>query len=112
MKAKFETLTGTSMTAEIEISDTPVTILANLYKEDPENAKMFFNNQAAIDQILDGTIEEDKSTFSLLTSDGEIVMAKWKEPLCNQKEVKEKLAQIEAEGQIPTFTVAVKQFVA
>ena len=111
MKVRIETLNGNGMNTEIEISDTPIMIITKLYQEDPENAKMFFENQTAIDQLLAGNMEEARSTFGLISKGGECITAAWREPICNQPELKEALSQIEANGEVPTFTVSVAQIV-
>ena len=44
--------------------------------------------------------------------DGDSIKADWKTALCNQPAVKEEMARIESEGQIPKFVVSVSSIVA
>ena len=112
MKALIETVTGSVMNRDIEIGDSPMAIIRKFYEEDPTTAMQIFANQRAIDQLMSGNVDETKSNFELLTLDGDSIRADWKTPICNQAEIKEELAHIEAEGQIPTFIVTVSSIVA
>lgn len=78
----------------------------------PTAATQIFSNQTAIDQLMDGHIDETKSTFELLGIDQDSIKADWKTPLCNQPAIKEEMAHIESEGQIPAFVVCVSSIVA
>ena len=97
MKAMIETVTGMTMTREINISDA---------------ASQIFSSERAIGQLMDGHIDEDRSAFELITIEGDSIRADWKIPLCNQPAIKEELARIEAEGETPTFVVSVSSLVA
>ena len=112
MKAIIETAIGVAINRDIDTADSPMVILQKFYKEDAAAASQIFSNNEAIDQLMDGTIDEAKSAFELLTVDGDSIHADWKTPLCSQPSLKEELARIEAEGQVPTFVVSVTSLVA
>ena len=90
MKATLETVTGITINRDIDTAESP----------------------KAIDQLMDGHIDEAKSAFELISLEGDSIRADWKTPLCNQPSIKEELAHIESEGQIPTFVVSVSSIVA
>ncbi len=112
MKANIETVTGVVMTRDIDTSDTPMGILRKFYEEDPTAASQIFSNQKAIEQLMEGNVDESKSSFELITAEGDGVRTSWKEPLCNQPAIKEELAKLEADGQVPSFVVSVSSIVA
>lgn len=112
MKAIIETVTGSSMHVDIDISNSPIVIVQKLYKENPTAASQIFSNQKAIDQLMEGNIDETKSTFEFIDVSGNSIRTNWKEPLCNQCAMKKELSKIEAEGQVPTFVVSVSSIVA
>ncbi|CVH76547.1 hypothetical protein BN3662_01641 [Clostridiales bacterium CHKCI006] len=112
MKAMIETVTGMTMTREINISDTPIHTIRAFYQEDATAASQIFSSERAIGQLMDGHIDEDRSAFELITIEGDSIRADWKIPLCNQPAIKEELARIEAEGRTPTFVVSVSALVA
>ena len=82
------------------------------YEEDPTAATKIFSNQKAIAQLKDGHIDEAKSAFELLGIEGDSIRADWKTALCNQPAIKEEMAHIESEGQVPKFVVSVSSIVA
>ena len=112
MKATIETVTGVTMTRDIDTSDSPMGIIRKFYEEDATAASQIFSNQKAIEQLMEGDVDENRSSFELLNVDGDSVRANWKEPLCNQPAIKEELSKVEAEGQVPTFVVSVSSIVA
>lgn len=112
MKATIETVTGITMNREIDTSDSPMSIIRKFYEDDATAASQIFSNQKAIDQLMEGNVDETKSAFELINVEGDSVRANWKEPLCNQPAIKEELSKIEAEGQVPTFVVSVSSIVA
>ena len=112
MKAIIETVTGTPMHVEIDASNSPIAIVQKIYNEDPTAGSQIFSNQKAIDQLMEGNVDEAKSAFELINVEGDSIRANWKEPLCNQPAIKEELSKIEAEGQVPTFVVSVSSIVA
>ena len=111
MKAKIQNLTGSTISCSIDISDPPIAILRHLYDEDPTSASQLFADQRAIDQMMEGNVDE-RSAFDLISVEGDNIRAAWKTALCNQPELKAELARIEADGQIPTFVVTVAGIVA
>ena len=112
MKANLMTVQGTAVSRDIDIADSPIGILRKLYEEDATVASQFFSNQTAIEQLMNGQVDEAKSTFSLMDLDNNDLKVDWKVPLCNQPTIKEELARIEAEGQVPEFTICVSSIVA
>ena len=112
MKATIETITGVVINRDIETSESPMSIVRHFYDEDPTAASQLFANQKAIDQLMDGHIDENKSAFELLSIEGDSIKADWKTALCNQPAIKEEMAHIESEGQVPTFVVSVSSIVA
>ena len=112
MKATLETVTGVTINRDIDTADSPMGIIRKFYEEDATAATQIFSNQKAIDQLMDGHIDEAKSAFELLSIDRDSIKADWKTPLCNQPAIKEEMAHIESEGQVPTFVVSVSSIVA
>ena len=112
MKATLETVTGVTINRNIDTSDSPMGIVRKFYEEDATAATQLFANQKAIDQLMDGQVDEAKSAFELLAIEGDSIKTDWKIPLCNQPTVKEEMAHIESEGQVPTFVVSVSSIVA
>ena len=85
---------------------------SKFYEDDATAATQIFSNQKAIDQLMDGHIDEAKSAFELISIEGDSIRADWKTALCNQPSIKEEMARIESEGQVPTFVVSVSSIVA
>ena len=112
MKAIIENVNGDSMHVEIDVGNSPLSIVQKIYNDDPTAGSQIFSNQKAVDQLMAGNVDESKSSFDLITLNGDNIRAAWKEPLCNQSAIKEALAAIEAEGQEPTFVVGVSSIVA
>ena len=112
MKATLQTITGVTINLDIDTADSPMGIVRKFYEEDATAATQIFSNQRAIDQLMDGNIDEAKSTFELLSIEDDSIKANWKTPLCNQPAIKEEMAHIESEGQIPAFVVCVSSIVA
>ena len=113
MKATLETVTGVTINRDIDTADSPMGIIRKFYEEDATAATQIFSNQKAIDQLIgDGHIDEAKSAFELLSIEGDSIKADWKTALCNQPAIKEEMAHIESEGQVPTFVVSVSSIVA
>ena len=112
MKATLETVTGITINRDIDASDTPMSIIRKFYEDDAAAATQIFSNQKAIDQLMDGHIDEAKSAFELISIEGDSIRADWKTALCNQPAIKEEMARIESEGQVPTFVVSVSSIVA
>ena len=112
MKATLETVTGVTINRDIDTADSPIGIIRKFYEEDATAATQIFSNQKAIDQLMDGHIDEAKSAFELLSIDGDSIKADWKTALCNQPAIKEEMAHIESEGQVPRFVVSVSSIVA
>ena len=112
MKAILETVNSVKINRDIDTADSPMGIVRKFYEDDPNAASQIFSNQTAIDQLMSGQIDETKSTFELISIDQNNIQADWKAPLCNQPTIKEELANIEAEGQIPSFVVCVSSIVA
>mgnify|MGYP000169929494 CR=1 FL=1 len=63
MKATLETVTGVTINRDIDTADSPMGIIRKFYEEDPTAATQIFSNQKAIDQLMDGHIDEAKSAF-------------------------------------------------
>lgn len=112
MKAILETVTGIKINRDIDSADSPMGIIRRFYQEEPTAATQIFSNQKAIDQLMDGNIDEAKSVFELISIDGDSIRVDWKTPLCNQPAIKEEMARIESEGQLPNFVVCVSSLVA
>ena len=112
MKATLETVTGVTINRDIDTADSPMGIIRKFYEEDATAATQIFSNQKAIDQLMDGHIDEAKSAFELLSIEGDSIKADWKTALCSQLAIKEEMAHIESEGQVPTFVVSVSSIVA
>ena len=112
MKATLETVTGITINRDIDTAESPMGIIRKFYKDDATAATQIFSNQKAIDQLMDGHVDEAKSAFELISLEGDSIRADWKTPLCNQPSIKEELAHIESEGQVPTFVVSVSSIVA
>ena len=112
MKATLETVTGVTINRDIDTADSPMGIIRKFYEEDATAATQIFSNQKAIDQLMNGHIDEAKSAFELLSIEGDSIKADWKTALCNQPAIKEEMAHIESEGQVPTFVVSVSSIVA
>lgn len=112
MKATLETVTGVTINRDIDTADSPMGIIRKFYEEDATAATQIFANQTAIDQLMNGQVDAEKSSFELLSIDGDSIKADWKTPLCNQPAIKEEMAYIESEGQIPKFVVSVSSMVA
>ena len=111
-KCVLENIDGDRVNVEINVGDTPIAIMTDLFNQDPMSSKIFFENDKAIEQLKQGQIEEEKCTFSLTGHDGSFIPCKWKTPLCEQAPVKEELAIIDGYGDIPVFTVGISSFVA
>ena len=112
MKATLQTITGVTINHNIDTADSHMGIIRKFYEEDATAATQIFSNQKAIDQLMDGHIDEAKSAFELLSIEGDSIKADWKTALCNQPAIKEEMAHIESEGQVPTFVVSVSSIVA
>ena len=112
MKATLETVTGVTINRDIDTADSPMSIIRKFYEEDPTAATQIFSNQKAIDQLMDGHIDEAKSAFELLSIEGDSIRTDWKNALCNQPAIKEEMARIESDGQVPKFVVSVSSIVA
>ena len=112
MKAILETITSVKVHCDIDMAESPMGILKKLYQENESAATQFFANEKAVDQLMAGEIDEAQSAFELLGADGSSIRADWKAPLCNQPEIKEEIAKLESEGQVPTFVVSVSSIVA
>ena len=112
MKAIIETVTGNRINCKMELNDSPMAIVRKCYEDDATAATQIFSNENAINQLMAGQVDEDKSAFELLSLDGDSIRADWKTALCNQPAIKEELAHIESEGQVPTFVVSVSSIVA
>lgn len=112
MKAILETITGVTINRDIDTADSPMGIIRKFYEEDATAATQIFSDQKAIDQLMNNHIDESRSTFELLGIDQDPIKADWKMPLCNQPAIKEEMAHIESEGQIPAFVVCVSSIVA
>lgn len=112
MKAILETVTGIAINRDIDTAESPIGIIRKFYEDDATAATQIFSNQKAIDQLMDGNVDETKSAFELISLDGDSIRTDWKTPLCNQPSIKEELARIESEGQIPTFVTTVSNLVA
>ena len=89
MKATLETVTGVTINRDIDTADSPMGIIRKFYEEDATAATQIFSNQRAIDQLMDGHIDEAKSAFELLSIEGDSIKADWKTALCNQPAIKE-----------------------
>lgn len=107
MKATLETVTGVTINRDIDTADSPMSIIRKFYEEDPTAATQIFSNQKAIDQLMDGHIDEAKSAFELLSIEGDSIRTDWKNALCNQPAIKEEMARIESDGQVPKFVVKI-----
>jgi hypothetical protein len=59
-----------------------------------------------------GQVDESRSAFELISIAGDSIRADWKTALCNQPAIKEEMAHIESEGQVPKFVVTVSNIVA
>ena len=112
MKAIIENVTCITINCDIDTSDTPMSIIRKFYEDDATAATQIFADQKAIDQLMDGHIDEAKSAFELISVEGDSIRADWKTALCNQPAIKEEMAHIESEGQVPTFVVSVSSIVA
>ena len=111
MKAILETVSSVKINRDIDTADSPMSIIRKFYEEDPTAASQIFSNQTAIDQLMSGQVNETKSTFELISYDQSNIQADWKAPLCNQPAIKEELAHLESEGQVPSFVVCVSSIV-
>ena len=112
MKATLETVTGVTINRDIDIADSPMGIIRKFYEEDPTAVMKIFANQRAIDQLMEGHIDEARLAFELLSIEGDSIKADWKTALCNQLPIKEEMVRIENEGLVPTFLVIVWSVVA
>ena len=112
MKVTIETVTGVTMNREIDTSESPMGIIRKFYEDDATAASQIFSNQRAIDQLMEGNMDEAKSAFELINDEGERIRPNSREPHSKQPSIKEELSKIEAEGQIPTFVVSVSSIVA
>ena len=112
MKATLETVTGITINRDIDTAESPMGIIRKFYEDDTTAATQIFSNQKAIDQLMDGHIDEAKSAFELISLEGDSIRADWKIPLCNQPSIKEELAYLESEGQVPSVVVCVSSIVA
>ena len=112
MKAILETITNAQVHCTIDMAESPVGIMKRLYQENEPAATQFFANETAISQLMAGDVDTAQSTFELQAVDGNTLHVDWKTPLCNQPEIKEEIARIESEGQVPTFVVGVSSIVA
>ena len=61
---------------------------------------------------MDGLIDGVKSGFELVSIEGDSIKVDWKTTLCNYPAIKEEMAHIESEGQVPTFVVSIPSIVA
>ena len=112
MKCVLENIQGERANVDVNISDTPVAIMNNLYAQDAMTASIFFENDMAIEQLKMGQVDEAKCVFSLTSHEGDFIKCDWKTPLCEQPPVKEDLAVLEGFGDIPVFEVSVSSIVA
>lgn len=97
MKATLETVTGVTINRDIDTADSPMGIIRKFYEEDATAATQIFSNQKAIDQLMDGHIDEAKSAFELLSIEGDSIKADWKTALCNQPAIKEEMSHCESD---------------
>ena len=102
MKAILETVSSVKINRDIDTADSPMGIIRKFYEDDP----------AAASQLKSGQVDETKSTFELISYDQSNIQADWKTPLYSQPAIKEELAHLESEGQVPSFVVCVSSIVA
>lgn len=112
MKAILETATSNRVNCDIDLAESPIGILRRLFDENETMAGQFFANERAIADLKNGEVDEHQSTFEIMSLSADSIRADWKKPLCEQPEIKEEIAQIEAEGQTPVFVVCVASIVA
>ena len=105
MIATLETVSGIIINLDIDTVESPMDIIRKFYEDDATAATQIFSNQKAIDQLMDGHVDEAKCAFELISLDGDSIPADWEAPLYDQPSIKEELAHIESEGQIPTFLI-------
>ena len=75
-------------------------------------AEVTKEHNPAVPYTVEEMVREAKSAFELISIDGDSIRADWKTALCNQPAIKEEMARIESEGQVPTFVVSVSSIVA
>lgn len=99
--------------ANISMEDTPLEIVKNFCEENPDDAQYIFSNEKAHQQLLrDGELDEAVSVFELRDVEGHPVRAEWGEPLCQQPDIKEGIAELEAEDMPICFVCSVVAIVA
>ena len=67
MKTTLETVTGITINRDIDTAESPMGIIRKFYEDDATAATQIFSNQKAIDQLMDGHIDETKSAFERLS---------------------------------------------
>ncbi|MDY5001492.1 MAG: hypothetical protein SO122_03365, partial [Eubacteriales bacterium] len=65
MKAIIQTLNSTKINRDIDIAESPMSIIRSFYEDDPTSASQIFTNQTAIEQMMNSQVDETKSTFEL-----------------------------------------------
>lgn len=61
------------MNREIDTSESPMGIIRKFYEDDATAASQIFSNQKAIDQLMEGNMDEAKSAFELINVEGESI---------------------------------------
>lgn len=113
MKAYIVSSSDVKYEANISMEDTPLEIVKNFCEENPDDAQYIFSNEKAHQQLLrDGELDEAVSVFDLMDVEGHAVHVEWSLPLAEQPDIKEGIAELEAEDMPIRFVCSVVAIVA
>lgn len=113
MKSYIISSSDVKYETNISMEDTPLEIVKNFCEENPDDAQYIFSNEKAHQQLLrDGELDEAVSVFELRDVEGHPVRAEWGEALCQQPDIKEGIAELEAEDMPICFVCSVVAIVA
>ena len=113
LKAYIYNTSNVKVAVDISVEDTPLEILKNCCEQDAESAKFLFPNEGAYQQLMrDNELDENISSFDLKDVNGCSIHAEWNVPLNGNPEIKNAIAELEAENMPISFVCSIAAIVA
>ena len=113
MKAYIYNTSNVKVAVDISVEDAPLEILKNCCEQDAESAKFLFPNEGAYQQLMrDNELDENISSFDLKDVEGCSIHAEWNVPLNGNPEIKNAIAELEAENMPISFVCSIAAIVA
>ena len=107
MKAYIYNTSNVKVAVDISVEDTPLEILKNCCEQDAES------NEGAYQQLMrDNELDENISSFDLKDVEGCSIHAEWNVPLNGNPEIKNAIAELEAENMPISFVCSIAAIVA